>query len=342
MATLDKVLGPLFEGLKPREREVLEGRFGFGKEKETQTLAAIGKRYKITRERVRQIEASALGHVRRKLSSNKGVTELIERTKKYLKAVHGVAKKEHVVEHHRSQFEDAHENHLALLIEVSDAFRLYPEDEAHWAFYYLDKQSLKNAVNFIEQFVKFLRPHKEKVLAGGFEDLFGQFVRREGVSEAQAKNFIATSKKFHKSPFGDTGLAEWPEVLPRVTRDQIYLILRKKREPLHFVQIANLINEAGFDRNREALVPTVHNELIKDPRFVLVGRGIYGLSEHGYEPGTVREVIQRILKKNGPMKPKEILAEVNKERMLKPNTILINLQNKAYFEKLIDGRYRLR
>jgi RNA polymerase primary sigma factor len=49
--------------LEPREQEVLRLRFGLGTEKE-QTLADIGRRLSISRERVRQIEARAMAKLR--------------------------------------------------------------------------------------------------------------------------------------------------------------------------------------------------------------------------------------------------------------------------------------
>jgi len=79
--------------------------------------------------------------------------------------------------------------------------------------------------------------------------------------------------------------------------------------------------------------------LIKDPRFVLVGRGLYALKEWGYEPGTVREVIRNILSSSGPLPKAALLEKVMKERHVKTATVLINLQNKKYFKTLADGRY---
>ncbi len=107
------------------------------------------------------------------------------------------------------------------------------------------------------------------------------------------------------------------------------------------MDIAKVINESGLS-GQVALAPTVHNELIKDERFVLVGRGMYALREHGYEPGIAREVIQKVLREAGPLKPNDVVAHVAKQRFFKPNTVLINLQNKSFFERLPDGRYRVR
>jgi hypothetical protein len=87
---------------------------------------------------------------------------------------------------------------------------------------------------------------------------------------------------------------------------------------------------------------TVHNELIKDERFVLVGRGLYGLREFGLMPGTAREVIAYVLEEKGPLHPKDIVKLVRDQRMIKDATIMINLQNKKHFTCLSDGRYCLR
>jgi hypothetical protein len=69
---------------------------------------------------------------------------------------------------------------------------------------------------------------------------------------------------------------------------------------------------------------------------------MYGLRERGYEPGIAREVIARVLKEKGPMLAKDIVSHVTKQRFFKPNTVVINLQNKAFFEHLPDGKYRVR
>ena len=87
---------------------------------------------------------------------------------------------------------------------------------------------------------------------------------------------------------------------------------------------------------------TVHNELIKDARFVLVGRGMYALSEWGYEPGTVTELIGNLLKQNGPLTKEEILEKILAMRFIKENTILINLQNRKNFIKDEKGKYSLK
>ena len=55
---LRSTVATLLLELSPRERDVLVARFGLGREAET--LEQIGRRFRVTRERVRQIEAAAL------------------------------------------------------------------------------------------------------------------------------------------------------------------------------------------------------------------------------------------------------------------------------------------
>ena len=129
------------------------------------------------------------------------------------------------------------------------------------------------------------------------------------------------------------GLTEWRFVRPRSIRDKVEIILKKENKPLHFVDIANKIKEAHFD-HKNVTIQAVHNELIRYPQFVLVGRGLYALKEWGYEPGTVADVIERILAEKGPLTKKEIIAEVGKQRNVKVGTISLNLQKMPYFVRV--------
>lgn len=85
---------------------------------------------------------------------------------------------------------------------------------------------------------------------------------------------------------------------------------------------------------KNVLPQTVHNELIKDARFVLVGRGTYALSEWGYKPGTVKDVMVQVLRENGnSMDKEEIIKKTLDQRQVKESTILLNLQDRNHFEK---------
>ncbi len=340
MAPIKKTIDTLLEDLNPRQKEVISSRFGLASE-EPQTLAAIGEKYKLTRERIRQIESASLNLLKDKIIKNADCQNILGKGKKYLESSGGVVKQDIFLAYLDSIAAGLTANHLNLLIETSKAFFLYNEDGDFWPFYFLDKDSLASTNKFIVQLLKFLKPQKEAVLTGKYKDLFEQFAKSQSTKEAYSKNYLDVSKKIHQNPFGDIGLSEWPEIKPQNIRDRIYLVLKKSSEPLHFETIAQKINETKFD-HKVALSPTVHNELIKDKRFVLVGRGIYGLSERGFRPGTVQEVIKRILREKGPMKAKDISLAIAKERIVKPNTILVNLQNRKFFQRLENSTYRVR
>jgi len=130
-------------------------------------------------------------------------------------------------------------------------------------------------------------------------------------------------------------LLDWPEINPRGVKDKAYIVFKKIGKPLHFDEVARLIEGS--------LVQTVHNELIKDPRFVLVGRGIYALEEWGYFPGQVKDVILKILKEEGkPLTKEEILEKVRKQRLVKENTVFLNLSNKKHFLRNSQGKYEVK
>ena len=138
------------------------------------------------------------------------------------------------------------------------------------------------------------------------------------------------------------GLKGWLEINPRGVKDKAYLVLKKQNKPLHFRDITEFIDKLPFPFERQAHTATVHNELIKDQRFVLVGRGLYALKEWGYEPGVVKDIIYKTLKESKqPLTKQEILERVSKQRFVKPNTIALNLQNSDCFVKDQEGKYRI-
>ena len=153
--------------------------------------------------------------------------------------------------------------------------------------------------------------------------------------------YLATSKVITSNPYGEYGLTSWPAISPRGIKDKAFVALNRQGKAMHFLEIAKAINGAGWSK-KKAHPQTVHNELIKDQRFVLVGRGLYALREWGYEPGVVRDVLVSVLKKAAqPLSKEEIIKSVMDKRFVKAPTILLNLQNKNLFKKNEEGKYTL-
>lgn len=341
---ISQTITTLIQKLKPRQREILSGRFGLEHE-EVYTLAGLGERYDITRERVRQIESEALRLVREDLRGNESLrTTILQPIYDHLLSHGGIRRDDVLIEELRDLFHDKnlHHWHLRFLSGVIGEPSYYASDDDFHFFWYVDKDVVRNAQKFIATLQKLVTDKKEDlILRKKFEDYFSRALQQHDLPHAHGMNYLSVSRAFQTNPFGDIGLAHWEEINPRTMRDKAYLVLKKEGHPMHFTDVAKAINGVGFRDDREALAQTVHNELIKDNRVVLVGRGIYGLREHGYMEGTCRDVLRAVLKEHGPLDVDSIVAKVGAQRFLKHNTILLNLQNKKFFKRLDKGRYHL-
>ncbi len=342
MATFSKIITNALADLNPRQREVIVARFGLEGKREGETLAAIGNRLHITRERVRQIENAAMATVAESVKGHDETMAVLAKVRNYVAGKGGVAAKADVVSYAATLAKCMNEAQLDFLSEASGMFSARHGDDDFLPLYAMGEKERKTAQSFIDGWKTALHARRSQVFSGTYNAELASYVKDRTVPAAIAENYLRLSKSIGRNSYGDAGLSEWPEISPKTVRDKIYLVLKKNNEPLHFETIARRINEAKFEDGEKALVPTVHNELIKDERFVLVGRGMYGLRERGYEPGIAREVIAKVLKERGPMPAKDVVSHVTKQRFFKPNTIVINLQNKRLFERLSDGRYRVR
>ena len=201
----------------------------------------------------------------------------------------------------------------------------------------------KNSIAVARKIIDYLSKHFQKISQTlEFKDVFNRAREIDSrISEKAVASYLDAAKEIQANKFGQYGLANWSEITPKGVKDKAYLVLKRHGHPLHFGEITEHINKHNLD-NKKAQVETVHNELIKDARFVLVGRGMYALSEWGYEPGTVTELIGNLLKQNGPLTKEEILEKILAKRFIKENTILINLQNRKNFIKDEKGKYSLK
>ncbi len=340
----DKLVAKCLGSLPKRQQDVLEGRCGLKNGREM-TLAALGSRYGVTRERIRQIQNLSLDEIRSRAAEN-GLDGFVQLLSAHMDSVGGLREQSMLVSDLAHLLEDGGDkktfaNRVKFLLEASDKVAFHPADKDFHAFWYVDDSSLKKASGFISSLAKSLSGNKEAVLAGKkFDEHFKDAAKLCSVSEIIGSNYVAASKKFMSNHFGDVGLSAWPEINPKTSRDFAYLVIKKEGQPLHFTTIAERINNVR--KNKKTNFQTVHNELIKDARFVLVGRGVYGLEEFGIMAGTAREVMAELLKKHGPQRSRDLVKLVLEKRMFKENTLLLNLQNKSHFKRTDDGRYFLK
>ncbi|PIV44926.1 MAG: hypothetical protein COS25_02620, partial [Candidatus Nealsonbacteria bacterium CG02_land_8_20_14_3_00_37_10] len=229
--------------------------------------------------------------------------------------------------------------------ETKDFHSLWTIDRKAWSF----AQKIINSI--YEQFRKTGKPLKLEELNPKVLTSYTELPKGTKGEKRFISSTLEVSKKIQRNAEGFFGLKDWPEINPKRIKDKAYLVFRKTQKPLHFTQVAGLIDSAsrasakGGEENlfSSTLPQTVHNELIKDSRFVLVGRGIYALKEWGYEEGVVKDVILNILKTAGqPLKKEEILEKTLKQRLVKENTVFLNLSNKKYFLRNSEGFYTIR
>ncbi len=332
---LQEMLSNLFLVLTEKESMVIKRRFALqGNQK--QTLEKIGKHFNVTRERIRQIESIALGKLRRTVRTTR-LDEVNDLAKAILRVHGGVMREDDLVSETLLRIKGGTELDGAVLrlsFSIDSEMIAGKRSNTFVPFWRLESLSMQDIGLIVNNIVKILKKRKscmkteEIVSAIRALNLFENRVP----SAELIVSCLKIDERLKEIPEG-WGLTEWRFVRPRSIRDKVEIILRKTGEPLHFMEIANRIRDAHFD-HKNVTVQAVHNELIRYPEFVLVGRGLYALREWGYEPGTVADVIERILKDKGPLAKKEIIAEVAKQRTVKVGTISLNLQKMPYFKRV--------
>lgn len=336
-AKLDNVIQSILSTIeRPREADIITRRYGLDGERET--LEQVGETLNITRERVRQIEKATL--IRIKLSLDDGKNSLFNDVEMdIVKALHEMGRAAKVDDLAIKLTGDSSSKTcatLTLLAELSSKMLLTSENDRYYAAIILtserdDRQIRKE----IDSIVKTLREHGKPVTLDELYRLVGG--NYEHPSEVGA---IASISKQITSLRDMWGLTKWPSVNPRNIRDKIYVVLKENGQPMHFSEIARQVKSQNFHRNN-VTEQAIHNELIKDDRFVLIGRGIYALAENGYKKGSITDVITELLRQNGPMYRDDIVREVLKSRQVRETTILLNLQSKPQFKRVAKNQYAL-
>jgi len=323
--------------LPERARDVMISRYGLGNNTERMTLEAIGKKYTITRERVRQIENHAIQTIRKSKEYQKE-KKAFEELETVLQSLGGIVTEEDLL-NEISKDESIH-NHLNFLLVLGETFKKRKEDEHFKHRWYLDEELSDKVHSSLHNLYSNLSDHdlvSEQDIITSFADHLRE-VADEYKKEEILRRWLSLSKAVAKNPLGEWGKASSPNVNAKGMRDYAFLVIRKHGSPIHFTEVAKQIEKLF---KKKAHVATTHNELIKDPRFVLVGRGLYALSEWGYISGVVKDVIKKVLEQNGPLTKDKIIEKVLKERYVKENTIMVNLQNPKFFKKDKEGRYHL-
>lgn len=334
----------MIKNLPKRTQDIIVRRFGINK-KRKETLESIGHTYGITRERVRQIEEEGLRRLRSKenLSS---VKQILEDLELFISERGGLMREDKLlgefVEYIAPELDKVkYRGFTLLLLNLGTNFKLAKESAKFYDIWYTQSKALDQARSLVNELVAIFKksksPLQEKSVIAKLKKNF-PFFSRQAIG-----SYIDASKQVDRNIYDDLGLSEWPEINPRGVKDKAYLVVKKLEKPLHFRAIADEINKANFSRHI-AKSQTVHNELIKDNRFVLVGRGLYALTEWGYSRGTVKDILIKVFKQNKDkiLPDKKLVELVLKERFVKESTIRFNLKSNPEFVEKTPGKYILK
>ncbi len=319
---------------REREREIIARRYGIYDRKET--LEQIGELLGITRERVRQLEKAVMTKLKTVAEKDLPHIAAIEKAVgDIVQSMGGIARVSDISEKLVENASKIDQSRVAFLSQLApNLTHISENDHFHNAVALKSKHSEKSVREQVGQVIdaikKIGKPVKIEELAGSM-----------GHPDAQAVAALASVSKNLATLNGRWGLIKWPMVNPKNIRDKIYVILYENGKQMHFNDIAASIRESDFKR-KDVTTQAIHNELIKDKRFILVGRGIYALKEWGFKQGTVADVITEVLQDAGePLHRDEIVKRVLRKRFVKETTILLNLQGKAQFKRTAKATYTL-
>lgn len=346
-----KTIVRLFDILSEQEQEILRRRYGlleveFAKR---QTLKEIGDYYKLTRERIRQIENRAIKKLKDRSDLKQVIAPFSNVINQILEDYGGIMEEnfflDRLVDISSTDSKDIKKVNfekqavLFLIDKLVDETEKVASDDyfmPSWRTKSADLENFKKILDSLHSFIESRgNPiHKDKLISAFRKS--SQEIK--DLAEKVIHSALEISSRVKSNPFGEWGFNEWKSISPKRMGDKILIIMERHGQPLHFNEISGLINKQNFD-NKKAHPATIHNELIMRPEFVLVGRGVYGLKEWGYKPGIVTDVVTQILKENGPMAREDIIDELLSQRMVKKGTVVLALSNKEKFKKLEDGRY---
>jgi hypothetical protein len=291
----------------------------------------------ITRERVRQLEKSVV--INLKSAVEKGsIPHIADFEEKVLDLLNENGRVARVSELTKQLTKDAtreEQARVAFLSQLCPALIVINEDDNFYNSVGVlkahDEKAVKSLVAKLIEAIKQIGEPKD----------ISTIAKAAGVSDEKEAGALASTSKQLATLNGRWGLIKWPMVNPKNIRDKIYVILKENGKHMHFNEISDAIKDSDFKR-KDVTTQAVHNELIKDKRFVLIGRGIYALKEWGYDKGTVADIITEVLKQAGePLHRDEIVKRVLKSRFVKETTILLNLQGKPQFKRVAKATYAL-
>src|SRR3989344_3814309 len=209
-----------------RAREVLTRRFGLGTNPERETLEAIGDRSSITRERVRQIEATGLDAIRAS-KVFKEAESAFEEIANYMRSLGTIVPEEHLLA--MLGKDEKTRNRFRFFLMVNASFFRERETNDFLARWHVAHTTAKHTHDALTRLYTSL-PDNEVVAES---ELLGRFLEELKLvndaykNEEVMKRWLSISKRIDTNPLAEWGRSTAPAIRVKGIRDYAYLTVKR-------------------------------------------------------------------------------------------------------------------
>ena len=192
--------------LHDRASDVIMSRFGLNTDTERKTLEEIGKKYNITRERVRQIEESALNMIK-KSDAYKNEQVFFDELKQLITSLGGIISENELLPHISK--DEVTQNHIHFYLVLGDAFKKHREDEHFKTRWSVDDEIADKVHSSLKKLYTSLNDEdlipETEMIQKFFDHL--KDVSEDLKNDEIAKRWLSISKRVSKNPLGEWGKA---------------------------------------------------------------------------------------------------------------------------------------
>ncbi|MBX4210544.1 hypothetical protein KW783_01065, partial [Candidatus Parcubacteria bacterium] len=227
----------LLSSLPDRAKDVIINRYGLGTNTDRMTLEAIGKKYNITRERVRQIENYSITNIRKSKEYTKE-KKTFDELKVVVKGLGAMINEEELLTFLAK--DKSTQNHVHFLLVIGEDFKKNKEDEEFKHRWHVDEDVSKKVHEALRKLYNSLSDNDlipEADMISRFLDNVKD-VNEEYKNEEIIKRWLNISKTIDKNPLGEWGKASSPNINAKGMRDYAFLVIRKHGSPIHFREVA--------------------------------------------------------------------------------------------------------
>lgn len=341
---VNKLISHLIERCgNDRAKELIKRRYGL-MNGERQTLEEIGESYRVTRERIRQIQEKSLKRMRHPATTvKKPLTGLIE---DIILRNGGIISADEADVEVPKALGGVIEDGSSLLDLLCDLGWIQTCRIGDIPIYSLKLDGV-SLLKLTERIILLIKKEdlgldvdsiirKNSMFRKIKDERFNptHFVLRYCRTDPRLEEISVNSEViFRHYTSGHFATKSWVALMRRVLEEQ--------QMPLHFTEITDKVNDLLSGSERQLDVRRAHSILIEDKAFAHSGvNGTYGLTSWGLRKELIPELIEECLKKAGfPLHWKQIFNYVSKYKNTRSANITSCLENNRSFKRVSSGIY---